>query len=250
MSASTLYTAMSGLEAASYRQALQANNLANVNTVGFRAQIGTLRSAPVFGPAADTGQADVVTEDAGFSSAQGALTRTNSPWNIALSGQGWLVTRSAGGRIVLTRDGQLHRGPGGLLRDSAGDLVLGANQNPISLPALKHMEIGVDGTISGVPTGQGTQQAQQFNRLFIAQTPAGHLSRIGDSRFEVPVGAAALQRANQVQVKQGYLEGSNVNAITAMVQLISDTRSFQIASRLVHNTQSASQGLDALISQG
>ncbi|HYW76212.1 MAG TPA: flagellar hook-basal body complex protein, partial [Gammaproteobacteria bacterium] len=132
MSASTLYTAMSGLEAASYRQALQANNLANVNTMGFRAQMGILRSAPVFGPAPDTGQADVVTEDAGYSSAQGALTRTDSPWNVALSGQGWLVTRSGGDQLILTRDGQLHRGPGGLLRDSAGDVVLGANQSPIS----------------------------------------------------------------------------------------------------------------------
>lgn len=250
MTASTLYTAMSGLQAASYRQALQANNLANVNTTGFRAQIATLRSAPLFGSAPDTGQADVVTEDAGYSHSQGALTRTNSPWNVALSGPGWLVTRTPGGRLVLSRDGQLHRGPGGLLRNSAGDVVLGANRSPISLPALKHLEIGADGAISGVPVGQGTQQAQQFNHLFIAQTPAGHLSRVGNSRFEVPGNAPTLKRANHVRVKQGYLEGSNVNAVKAMMQLISDTRTFQIETRLVHSTQSAGQGLDSLISQG
>ncbi|MGN8158773.1 flagellar hook-basal body complex protein [Salinisphaera sp. RV14] len=250
MSSPTLYSAMSGLQATSYRQALQSNNLANANTTGFRAQVGNLRSVPLVGPAPDAGQSDVVTQDSGYSRQAGAINRTGSPWNVALNGKGWLLTRTASGQMALSRDGRLHRGQNGLVRDSAGSVVLGANKNPISLPKLQHMVIGSDGTISGVPAGQGNQQAQQFNQLFIAQKPQGHLKRIGDSRFAVPKNAAPIQQATGTQVKQGYLEGSDVSAVKAMTQLISDTRSFQMETKLVHSTESMASGLNSLISQG
>lgn len=249
MSALTLYTAMTGLEATSYRQDLQATNLANIDTVGFRAQIGVLRASPFVGPKSDAGQADVVTEDAGYSSKAGGVVRTGAPFDVALSGSGWLLTRTTNGTLALTRDGRLHIGADGSLRDSAGDAVLGANQQPINLPKLEHVQIGADGAISGVPVGQGSQQAQQFNRLFLAKTPSGVLTRLGASRFQVPAGAS-LKRATGTQVKQGYLEKSDVNAVAAMTQLIDDTRAFQIETKLVTSSQNASQGLDALISQG
>lgn len=247
MSASTLYTVMTGLEAATYRQALQANNLANVDTPGFRAQMGSLVSTPFKGPAPDAGMADVVTENAGYSHRQGAIKRTGSPWNVALNGKGWLVTKSASGQIALTRDGRLHRGRGGLLRDSHNDIVLGANKQPISLPKLKHLEIGADGAISGVPAGQGTDQAQQFNRLYVAQTPSTGMQRIGDSRFSGPNSANALKAATSVHIRQGYLNGSDVNGVKAMTELINDTRSFQIETRLERGSETASKGLDTLI---
>ena len=250
MSALTLYTAMTSLEADSYRQELTSANLANVDTPGFRAQIGTLLSTPFSGPAADNGQADVVTEDAGVSRTLGPIRQTGNPWDVALNGQGWLTVRTKSGAIALTRDGQLRQGPNGLLEDSQGDPVLGAGLHPISLPKLTKLTVAADGTISGVPAGQGTQQAQQFNRLFIAQTPPGPLTRIGGSRFALPGGVARPSRAAGVQVKQGYLEGSDVNAVTAMTALIEDTRSFQIGARLVQGDEHASQGLDSLISQG
>lgn len=250
MSSPTLYSAMSGLQAATYRQGLQANNLSNANTTGFRAQVGNLRSVPIDGPVADTGQSDVVTQDSGYSHKAGHMQRTNSPWDVALKGKGWLLTRTSSGQLALSRDGQLHRGQNGLVRDSAGNVVLGTNKNPISLPKLQHMVIGSDGTISGVPAGQGNRQAQQFNRLFIAKTPQGHLKRIGDSRFAVPKNAKPIQPATGTQVKQGYLEGSDVSAVKAMTQLISDTRSFQMETKLVHSSQSMASGLNSLISQG
>lgn len=250
MSASTLYTVMTGLEASTYRQALQSNNLANVDTPGFRAQLGSLVSAPFKGPAPDRGMADVVTENTGYSRKQGAMQHTNSPWDVALDGKGWLVTKSSNGQIALTRDGRLHRGSGGLLRDSHNNIVLGANKQPISLPQLKHLEIGSDGAISGVPVGQGTNQAQQFNRLFVAQTPSIPLSRLGHSRFKGPKNTQNLSAASGVRIRQGYLNGSDVNAIKAMTELINDTRSFQLETRLERSTESASQGLDSLIKRG
>lgn len=249
MSALTLYTAMTGLQAASYRQALQSNNLANVDTTGFRAQIGLLNSTPFVGSSADRGQADVVTEDAGASTRGGPIKSTGNPWDVALNGPGFVTVRRSNGQLALTRDGRLHQDHNGTLRDSHGDAVLGASLNPINLPQLSKIEIGADGTISGVPARQGTQQAQQFNRLFLAQMPKGKVVRIGDSRFAVPAGAK-LQASPTTRVQQGDLEGSNVNAVKAMTQLITDTRTFQIQTRLVNGTQSAAQGLDALISQG
>jgi flagellar basal-body rod protein FlgF len=250
MSDLTLYTAMSGLQAASYRQELQANNLANAEVDGFRAQIGRLRSVPFQGPAPDRGHAMVVTEDAGYSPKSGALARTDSPWDVALSGPGWLAAKAPNGTLILTRAGRLHRGDDGLLRDGRGDAVLGVNRNPISLPRLDKLEIGADGTISGVPTGQGSRQAQQFNRLFLAETPPGHLVRLGNSRFEVPENAPILQADTATRVKQGYLERSNVNTVQAMTSLIGDTRLFQLETRIVQLSNNAAQGLNTPISQG
>lgn len=250
MAAPTLYTAMTALEADSYRQQLTSANLANVDTPGFRAQIGQLMSTPLRGAAADRGQADVITEDAGISQVEGPIRQTGNPWDVALNGPGWLTVRTKGGKIALTRNGQLHQGRDGILRDSSGDEVLGAGLNPISLPKLQRISISNDGTLSGVPAGQGTRQAQQFNRLFIAKTPSGHLTRIGGSRFALPKGASKPSPASGYQVRQGYLEGSDVNAIKAMTSLIEDTRSFQIGSKLVQSEQQSGQGLDSLISQG
>lgn len=250
MASPTLYAAMTALEADSYRQQLTSSNLVNVDTPGFRAQIGALMATPFSGPAADRGQADVVTQDAGVSQTAGPIRQTGNPWDVALNGPGWLTVRTKSGGIALTRDGQLHQGPDGILRDSQGDAVLGAGQQPISLPKLDKVTFAADGAISGVPAGQGTDQAQQFNRLFIAQTPQGKLTRISGSRFALPKGISKPSAATGFQIRQGYLEGSDVNAVQAMTSLIEDTRSFQIGTKLVQSEQSAGQGLDSLISQG
>lgn len=251
MASPVLYTVMTGLEAAVDRQALQANNLVNANTPGFRAQLAALVSAPLHGPAADRGMADAIARDAGYSREQGDLEATGSAWDVAFSnGNGWLVTQRANGQILLTQDGRLHQGQDGLLRDSRGDAVLGANLRPISLPELKHFEIGTDGAISGVLAGGGSRLAQQFNRLYIAATPAQPLTRMGGGRFGGVANVQTLSRATSTEIKQGYLNQSDVNSIRAMTDLITDVRSFQLETELQQSTAQSANGLDTLISEG
>ncbi|HEX7326803.1 MAG TPA: flagellar hook-basal body complex protein [Rhodanobacteraceae bacterium] len=251
MSSSVLYTVMTGLEAVSGRQAMQSNNLVNASTPGFHAQLATLMDSPVRGPAADAGLSDVVASDAGYSLKRGALQLTSSPWDVALTGaDGWLVTQSPTGQLLLTQDGRLHLGTDGLLQDSHGNNVLGANLKPISLPPLKHIEIGTDGTISGVEVGSGDALAQQVNHLYIAATPAQPLVRLGGGRFGGVPNVQALTPSTGTDVKQGYLNASDVNAVRAMTDLIADVRSFQIETQLQHSTAEAASGLDTLVSQG
>lgn len=250
MSSSVLYTVMTGLEATVGRQSMQANNLVNASTPGFHAQLASLMSAPLHGPAADRGMADVVAGDNGYSRERGGLAYTASPWDVALTGgDGWLVTQDASGKVLLTQDGRLHLGSDGLLRDSRDNLVLGSNLQPISLPPLQHLEIGSDGAVSGVPVGGGTQLAQQFNHLFVAATPAQPLSRMGGGRFG-GVPGTALTPATGTEVKQDYLNKSDVNAVKVMTDLVTDVRSFQVETELQRSTAQSSSGLDSLIAQG
>lgn len=250
MSSPTLYAVMTGLEATFGKQAVQANNLANVNTPGFRAQLTALVGTPFTGPAADTGFADVTDGSSGYSTVSGGLKSTGSAFDVALTGSGWLVTRNAGGQIVLTRNGQLHLGADGMLQDEQNNTVLGANLQPISLPPLEHLEIGTDGAISGIPAGSGTQIAQQFNRLYVAATPASPLTPLAGGGFGGVANPQALSPAAGAQVKQGYLNRSNVSAVRAMTDMITDVRSFQIETQLQRTTANASNGLDTLITQG
>ncbi|HYW93835.1 MAG TPA: flagellar hook-basal body complex protein [Gammaproteobacteria bacterium] len=248
MTASVLYTAMTGLEAASYREALTAGNLDNADTTGYRAQRGGFRALPFQGPQAPAG-ADVALDQSGPDSSAGPLTHTGARWDVALQGAGWLVARRADGQVVLTRDGRLHLGAGGLLRTASGATVLGANHQPISLPRMRRVVIGADGTISGVPANQASDQAQTFNRLLLARTPPGRLRRLAREGFAVAPGTR-LAVSRPTRLKQGYLEGSNVSAVGAMTRLISDTRSFQLQARVARVAGQGQQGLDALISGG
>ncbi len=248
MTASILYTTMTGLEAASYRQAITAENLDNAGTTGYRAQQGGFRALPFVGPDAPSG-ADVALAQTGPDTAAGPLTHTGSQWDVAVQGQGWLVTRGANGGTVLTRNGELQVGPDGILRTAAGDEVLDVSHQPISLPRLRKLTIAADGTLSGVPAGQSGDQAQTFNRVLVTTVPVAGLKRLGREGFAPPPGAK-LTPSRAATLKQGYLEGSNVSAVAAMTRLITETRSFQIQTRVARVAAQGQQGLNSLISGG
>ena len=143
-----IYTAASGAKHILEQQATTSNNLANVSTTGFRAQLDVFRSAPVQGPGLPT-RAFVVDSTAGNDFSSGALQVTGRDLDVAVKGQGWLAVQMPDGTEAYTRNGSLQMSPNGLLTTASGQTVAGEG-GPITIPPDATVTVGGDGTISTI----------------------------------------------------------------------------------------------------
>ncbi|MDX1500242.1 MAG: flagellar hook-basal body complex protein [Woeseiaceae bacterium] len=151
-----IYVAMTGAKQVEYAQAINTNNLANVSTTGFRADLHSFSSIPVEGPGVDT-RVNAVVESYGTDHAQGAVINTGRDLDVALRGEGFIAVQAPDGSEAYTRRGDLRVEPGGLLATGDGRLVIGEG-GPVALPPNVSMTIGNDGTISVQPLGQGRRR--------------------------------------------------------------------------------------------
>ncbi|GHD98120.1 hypothetical protein U879_11760 [Defluviimonas sp. 20V17] len=240
-----LYTSMAGLETSSERLDTVAQNLANANTQGYAAQQTAAMALPYHGQAAPGG-ADVIALGEATDTSAGPVTQTGAPYDVAVQG-GWLVVQTENGGQALTRDGHLAQNAQNLLTTASGQPVLGANGTPISLPALRDITIARDGSISGIPASAVGGQAQNFGKLFLAQTPAGGALRpLANSLYALPPGTAP-QPAPAATVTQGALEGSNVDQVKAMMDLIDVSKSYKLETQVMGKTAQTQTALDQIL---
>jgi flagellar basal-body rod protein FlgF len=167
---------------------------------------------------------------------------------VGLSGNAWLQVQTASGN-ALTRNGSLQISNAGILTDSSGDPILSTGGQPISLPSLAKLEIGADGTVSGIPASTPGGAPQSFGQIALIATPAGSLTDLGNSLFAAPAGAA-LTPAAGAKLEQGYLNGSNVDATQSMMELIADSRSYQLQTDLMKTQTGGGADLNTLLAQG
>ena len=209
---SGLYAACAGLVAQSQALDLAANNLANVNTTGYKGQLPSFRSvlANASTPANSVARA---VNDFGvlggsrLNLAQGTLERTASDLDFALQGEGWFAVQTSSGRLY-TRNGSFHVDTSGRLVTADGNPVLGA-QGPVTVPAGK-LSVSSDGTISV----DGALAGQINVVTFAAGT---EITPSGGSYFSA---GTAKEQPSAAQVVQGSLENSNVDGISAAVGLV------------------------------
>lgn len=238
MSEPLLYLSMSGLSATMDRITATTNNLANANTVGFKAQRPVFQAFPLYGQGlAD--RVDVGAEQDTANLQPGPVEQTGRNLDVALSGKGWIAVRAPDGSTALTRNGSLSLSPTGVLQTSDGHPVLGSGGAPITLPPLQSITIGKDGTISGAPVGQGADQVAALNRIMLVNPPANALQRRSDGLFADPAGAPKPDATVQLQV--GALEGSNADSVGMMMDMLEYTRMFQMQTQLVHVMLNAQQ---------
>ncbi len=247
MQSDSLYTTMAGLQNINEQMQAVAGNLANVNTPGYAAVQSATEAATYAGSNAPVG-ADAVAVTPEPDLTQGPLSHTGDPLNVGLGGDAWLTVQTANG-TALTRDGDLSLSSAGILTDSAGNPVLGATGQPISLPSLAKIEIGTDGTISGVLASQPNGKAQVFAQINLVSTPAGQLTPLNGSLY-APAAGAALAPSTNGSLHQGYLNGSNVDPTKAMMQMISESRSYELQTELLKSQSGSDQDLNALLAQG
>ncbi len=229
-----IYTALSGASGSMQAQTVVSHNLANVGTHGFRAMQHTLLSSAVAGDGLESRVA-VGEQPLSWDDTQGPAIQTGRELDIALDGPGWLVVQAPDGTEAYTRAGSLRLTPEGLLETSGGHLVLG-NGGPISLPPYEKLDIAADGTISIVPQGQDATTIAEVDRFKLVNPPRESLGQVGPSLFATVDGnPAAADPA--VKISNGQLEGSNVNAAEALVQMIELSRLYEMQIRTLHTAE-------------
>ncbi len=230
-----IYTAMTGAKHIMEQQANTAHNLANVSTTGFRAQLDSFRAVPVIGDGMPT-RAFVVDATVGTDYSQGAFQHTGRALDVAVQGKGWLAVQLEDGSEAYTRQGSLKINENGVLQSAAGLPILG-DGGPISIPPDVNVTIASDGTISSTERAGVPGQANVIGRLKLVNPPEEALVRGENGLFRLQDGGEAEVDAN-VRVAGGTLEGSNVNAVDAMVTMISLGRQFEMHMSLLKNAES------------
>ena len=225
-----IYTAMTGAKATMQVQDSLANNLANVSTTGFRAELQALRAVPVQGSGAST-RAFVIETTPGYNAAPGNVSGTGRKLDVAMKGNAWLAVQGLDGTEAYTRAGALDVSADGTLTTVGGLTVLG-DGGPIQVPANSEVNIGSDGTVSAKgANGRSTT----VGRLKLV-TPEEPLSRGTDGLFRAADGADLPADAT-ARVQDGALEGSNVSAIETMVAMIAAARQFEAQMKVMQTAE-------------
>jgi flagellar basal-body rod protein FlgF len=242
-----LYIAMSGAREAMQAQAVNANNLANVSTTGFRQELETLATREVQGTGFDS-RAYGIGVGAGFDATPGSLRTTGRDLDVAIQGSGWLAVRAPDGGEAYTRAGDLRTDSAGRLVNGGGHLVLG-NGGPVALPPNEGVTIGSDGSISIQPLGGDAGSLAQVDRLRLVDPPAEALTRGEDGLMRLRDGGGAALDAG-VRVASGKLEGSNVDALDAMVRQLELAREFEVHTKMMRTARDNEQTSDQLLRLG
>lgn len=229
-----LYTAMTGASAILRSQAAVAHNLANVSTVGFKAELVSTEPFKVPSKTALPTRFDAVEAKVGFDSTVGPLQNTGNPLDIALHEGVWMAVQDANGQEAYTRAGELRIGSNGLLTTADGRLVLGTN-GPLAVPPRESLLIGADGGLSIVPEGQTPQTLAEVGRIKLVRPEPGRLERGPDGLFRLTDPQPAPP-ATGVALTSGALEGSNVSAAGSLVQMIELQRQFETQIKLIKST--------------
>jgi flagellar basal-body rod protein FlgF len=241
-----IYTAMTGAKHIMEQQATTSHNLANATTTGFRAQLDSFRAVPVVGPGSPT-RTFVVDSTVGANYAPGTIQQTGRALDVAVQGQGWIAVQLEDGSEAYTRNGSFKLNENGLLQTQSGQNVMG-DGGPVSIPPDVAVSIGGDGTISTTdPSRPGPATA--LSRLKLANPPEDTLVRGDDGLFRIRDGDAAPVDEN-VRVVGGALEGSNVNVVDEMVNMIALARQFDLHMNLMKNAESNAAKATELLSLG
>lgn len=253
-----LWAAKTGLDAQQTRLAVVSNNLANVNTAGFKKgravfedllyqnvkQVGSATSQDTQAPSGmslGTGVRVVATEK---TFTQGGLSQTNNPLDLAVNGRGFFPVAMPDGTTAYTRAGDFQLNNQGQIVTSAGYVV----QPAITIPAgVQSVSIGTDGTVSVVQAGQSTPTQVGSLQLVDFVNTAGLQPR-GENLFLESGSSGTPQTGTPGlnglgTISQGYVENSNVNVVEEMVNMIETQRAYEMNTKAI---QTADQMLQYL----
>ena len=225
-----MYVGLSRQETLQRELDVVANNVANVDTAGFKVESLMVQTDPERLPSA--GNAPPVinfTLDAGVARdfSQGALKETSSPLNVAIQGAGFFKVSTPSGERY-TRDGRFGMDSQGKLVTASGETVQGDGGDITLDPQKGAPKIASDGTVS--------QQGQTVGKIAVVTfSSMSGLAKAGDGLYR-NVSNVQPQAADSVRIYQGMLEGSNVEPISQMTRLIEVNRAYDSVSQMVSQT--------------
>ncbi|MGL5953895.1 Putative proximal rod protein [Providencia rustigianii] len=244
-----IYTAMGGARHALENQGIVSNNIANVSTAGFKAQLSAMRAVPIHGDSEQT-RTMVVASTPGADMSQGPLNYTGKATDVALNDKHFLAVALADGSEAYTRNGNIQVSPDGELM--IGGNLLQGDGGPIDVPPNADLTIGADGTITALLATDPPTMLGQIGRLKVVEAQPNELIRGEDGLFHLSPQAQAangngLQQSDRAIVTSGVIEGSNVNAAEAMVSMIANARHFEMQMKVIHSADENAQRANQLL---
>jgi flagellar basal-body rod protein FlgF len=225
-----IYTSLSAMRGSMARQTATANNLANAQTTGFRAEVAEAQSAWLNGgpsPARAMADEQVVAADM----TAGTVISTGRDLDVAIGGTALLAVQASNGDEAYTRRGDLQVSEAGLLTTGDGLPVLGSG-GPIIIPPADSISIDSDGRIQIVPAGGDPAQRQPVDQLKLASPDGFETVKGTDGLFRVRNGGV-LPSDPGARVTVGSLEGSNVSATSALIDMIEASKHWDHQLKLI-----------------
>lgn len=240
-----IYTAMAGAKHTMQAQARNSHNLANVSTTGFRAELLAFEDVPMSGPGYHT-RAFSGLDSGGSDLTPGPIHTTGRNLDVAVNGDGWIVVQAPGGDQALTRAGDLRLNSARILTTGAGHPVMGSG-GAIAVPPAETIEIGADGTLSIRPLGEAADTLVQVDRIQLVNPESDRLEKGLDGLMRVADGAPVNPDAS-VRLTAGAIESSNVNAVDALVDMISLSRHYELQVKLMRAAQDNDASMNRVMS--
>ncbi|WP_373474376.1 flagellar basal body rod protein FlgF [Sphingorhabdus sp.] len=225
-----IYTSLTAMRGSMARQTAIANNLANANTPGFKADLAEAQSLWLDGQRLDT-RAFASEEVLAANMDAGTVVSTGRDLDIAMSGDSMLAVQAENGEIGYTKRGDLLLSASGLLTTGDGRPVQGS-QGPVTIPPADSINIDEQGNVWIVPQGGDASQPQQVDKLQIASPAGSDIAKGLDGLFRVK-GGGVLPDDPDARVTTRSLESSNVSATEALVKMIEASRSWDTQLKLL-----------------
>lgn len=207
-----------------------ANNIANLQTAGYKGE--ALKFEEYIQPAAESEDLTKPTEDVSYvldtamirNFVAGQMKQTGNPLDVAISGEGWFSIETANGERY-TRDGQFTLNQEGTLVTADGNPVLGESGTIVFGPEETDIAIATDGTVSSSEGEKGKLKIVSFADEAV-------LLKEGGNTYSAPTPGTVIETP---RVSQGFVEGSNVNAVSEMARMIEVTRAYTSTARMLEN---------------
>lgn len=224
-----LFIGTSGAKNSVHELEIITNNLANINTTGFREDYQVMKQYQVDKKQKRQSRAYSVMQKTYSDFKSGPILHTDRTLDVAISGKGFIAVQSKSGKEGYTRAGDLQI-KNGILTTQNGEIVLGTS-GVINMGNAQKFSIGSDGTISARLPGE--RNLITINQIKLVDPPVDQLEKGKDGLFYLPGDASALKRNNDITLISGALEGSNVNPVVTLTDLIEVSRQFEMHTDLM-----------------
>ncbi|GIU37786.1 flagellar basal body rod protein FlgF [Shewanella schlegeliana] len=237
-----IYTAAKGAARVMEAQAIRANNLANADTTGFKADLERV-NAMVVNPMGNSLQTRVLaqTQSSGFSQQTGAMNPTGRTLDLAINDTGLFA--------VMTAEGEGYTRSGAIQPDADGQLTLDGRpvagiDGPIVLPEYRELFVGDDGRLSIIADEGGI--IEEVGQLKLVNPEINTLTK-GLDGLLYPADRQPLPASEQVSVSSGFLEASNVQAVGELIAAMDLSRQFEVQVKLMKSAEKLAEAGNRLL---
>ena len=242
-----IHLSLNTLDIALRKQAVSAQNLANMNVAGYRGDMyESFGSLYMSMDNTLNARTFAITNGSGiFDPAQGRLRHTDMSTDMSIVGEGFFVSKKPGLGVSLTRRGDMSVSAEGQLVNGAGALVLNQNLQPINVPPFRKMIVSEGGELLIEPLNGEPGVTENLGLIGLVSGDAQEFQKDEDGEIR-PVNGEILPDQN-VKIKQGYIEESNVNAIDELVASMGYQRSYELNLKLIKTASELDENTASLL---